>query len=585
MKKSIVYIASIIMAFGMTSCFKNFEDMQVNPNYPTDVNPGNLFANATYSRIGGIYGVQAEDFNMTGAGLWGQQFAKIQYIDEDWFEYRSNVIDGYWKYLYSGSAANGSGSLYELELALKKTRDLIIALKAEENQDDAAIANAEAMEGAMLVMRTYFFSVATDVWGDIPYSDALKTTALGYERTITQPKYDAQKDIYTDFFKQLENANELLSHGGNVDSQADMIYAGDAGKWRRFANSLAARLYIHISKVDASTAQAGLQKIFGNSGTYPVFNSIDDDAMLRYAGSQPYEHPFFQNYVRDNRDDHAMSYTMVELLKERKDTRMYIFATPTPASIAKYDSTGSYADIEYTGIENGVPKSENFNLADISRIGVLYRATANGVSHVMSYSELEFIRAEAAEILKVGTAGDAKTAYENGILASFARQYSLTNEYGLKTATFVQQNQKVTLSIDTVFENHIVNNIEVQDTIVVNMDNMMKHYERTLEEPNVVWNAANAAQLIAEQKFISIFTNGPEAFTEVRRTNYPQLTFVRGGTQYKGLGLPLRFPYAISEQTTNGANWSQAATGITNTMYGKTVWWNTQVFNNYRTLK
>ena len=59
MKKSIIYIASIIATLSMTSCFKNFEEMQVNPNYPTDVNPGNLFANATFSRIGGIYGVQS----------------------------------------------------------------------------------------------------------------------------------------------------------------------------------------------------------------------------------------------------------------------------------------------------------------------------------------------------------------------------------------------------------------------------------------------------------------------------------------------------------------------------------------------
>lgn len=576
MKKSIVYIASIILAFGMTSCFKNFEDMQVNPNYPTEVDPGSLFANATFSRIGGIYGVQAEDFNMTGSGLWAQQFAKIQYIDEDWYEYRSNVIDGYWKYMYSGSSSNGSGSLYELELALMKTKELKEALIAE-GTDQKAIADAEAMEGAMLVMRSYLFSVMTDVWGDIPYSEALKTVALGYESTITQPKYDAQKDIYDALFKRLEEANELLSHGGNVATQADMIYGGDTKKWQRFANSLRARLYIHISKVDAGSAKTGLELIFGNPGKYPVFESIEDDAMLTYAGTQPYEHPFFANYVRDARDDHAMSYTMVNMMKKRKDARMYIFATPTPASIVLFDSTANTADISYYGIENGIPKSENFKLADISRIGVMYRVTPNGVSHVMSYSELEFIRAEAAAILGVGVAGDAKAAYERGIHASFERQYKLADQYGIKTATFADQTGAVTFSESVVTEEDGTN-------IEISLSNLENHYSRTLGTSEVAWDASKAAQLIAEQKFISIFTNGPEAFTEVRRTNYPQLTFVRGGTQYKGLGLPLRFPYAISEQTTNGANWSQAAQGITNTMYGKMVWWNTQIFNNYITL-
>lgn len=562
------------MAFGTTSCFKNFEDMQVNPNYPTDVDPGSLFANATFSRIGGIYGVQAEDFNMTGAGLWAQQYAKIQYIDEDWYEYRSNVVDGYWKYMFSGSSSNGSGSLYELELALKKTQDLKEALQGEVNPDVKAIADAEAMEGAMLVMRSYLFSVMTDVWGDIPYSEALKTVALGYESTITQPKYDAQKEIYEDLFKRLSEANELLSHGGNVTPQADMIYGGDAKKWQKFANSLAARLYIHISKVDAATAKSGLEFIFSNPSKYPVFTSIEDDAMLRYAGTQPYEHPFFENYVRDARDDHAMSYTMVNMMKARKDARMYIFATPTPASITLFDSTGNTSDISYYGIENGVPKSESFQLADISRIGVMYRVTPNGVSHVMSYSELEFIKAEAAAILGVGAAGDAKMAYEKGIHASFERQYSLADQYGIKTATFADQTGAVTFSESVVTE-------EDGTAIEISLANMESHYSRTLATADVAWDASKAAQLIAEQKFISIFTNGPEAFTEVRRTNFPQLTFVRGGTQYKGLGLPLRFPYAISEQTTNGANWSQAAQGITNTMYGKNVWWNTKTFDNY----
>ncbi|MBB3698772.1 SusD/RagB family nutrient-binding outer membrane lipoprotein [Flammeovirga yaeyamensis] len=575
MKKSIIYIASIIFTLSMSSCFKDFDEMQTNPNYPTDVNPGNLFANATFSRIGGIYGFQAEDFNLTASGLWSQHFAKIQYIDEDWYEYRSNAIDGYWKYAMSGSSANGSASMYDLELALHKVRETKNALLESPAGNEKQIANYEAMEGAILVMRTYFFSIMTDVWGDVPYSEAFKTVALGYERTITQPKYDAQKDIYTDFFKQLELANDLLSNGGVVEPQSDMIYGGDASKWRKLANSLSARLYIHISKIDQAIAQEGLTRIFSDPGTYPVFSSIEDDAMLTYAGTQPYEHPFFENYVRDGRDDFSSSKTMIDMLKERKDTRMYIFATPTPNSIALFDSTKNYEDIEYTGQENGVPKGEAFAIADRSRIGVLYRSTPNGVSHVMSYSELEFIKAEAAAVLGVGAAGTPQTAYENGIKASFERQYKLADQYGIKTASFGDIKGQITFAEDTVIE---ADGYEV----VISMSNLSDHIDRTLAQASVAWDMSKAEQLIAEQKFISIYTNGPESFVEVRRTNYPQLTFVRGGTQYKGLGLPYRFPYAISEQTTNAANWAAAAESITNTMYGKTVWWNHKAFDNYR---
>ncbi|WP_158021889.1 SusD/RagB family nutrient-binding outer membrane lipoprotein [Flammeovirga pacifica] len=578
MKKSIIYILSIIITLGTTSCFKNFDEMQTNPNFPTDVNPGNLFANATYSRIGGIYGFQAEDFNLTASGLWAQQYAKIQYIDEDWYEYRSNAIDAYWKYAMSGSSDNGSASMYDLELALHKVRETKKALSENPTGNEKQIANYEAMEGAILVMRSYFFSIMTDVWGDVPYSDAFKTVALGYERTITQPKYDHQKDIYSDLFDQLSLANELLSNGGSVESQSDLIYGGDASKWRRLANSLSARLYIHISKVDAATAQTGLTRIFSDVSKYPVFTSIEDDAMMTYAGTQPYEHPFFKNYVRDNRDDFSSSKTMIDMLKERKDTRMYIYATPTPASITVFDSTKNHADLQYTGQENGVPKGEEFAIADRSRLGVLYRSTPNGVSHIMSYAELEFIKAEAAVNLGVSAAGSPQVAYEKGIRASFERQYNLIEQYGVKTASFGDKNGSITFAEGKVEE-------EDGYVVEVSMANLEEHIQRTLSQMNVAWDISNAEQLIAEQKYISLFTNGPEAFVEVRRTNYPQLTFVRGGTQYKGLGLPNRFPYAISEQTTNASNWAVAAEGITNTMYGKTVWWNHKAFDNYRIIQ
>ncbi|NME67328.1 SusD/RagB family nutrient-binding outer membrane lipoprotein [Flammeovirga aprica] len=582
MKKSIVYIASLVLALSMTSCFKDFEEMQVNPNYPTNVNAGNLFANALFSNIGGIYGVQAEGFNMTASGLWAQNFAKIQYIDEDWYEYRSDAIDGYWKFMYSGSSSDTgekTGSLYELELALKKTQDLKEALLAADSKDAAAIANAQAMEGAMLAMRAYFFSVTTDVWGDIPYSEALQTVALGYDNTITQPKYDAQKDIYTDLFAQLETANELLSNGGSVEESADMIYRGSGQKWRKFTNSLAARLYIHISKVDPATAKAGLEKIFGDATTYPVFSSIADDAMLTYAGTQPYEHPFFENYVRDTRDDFAVSNTVVDLLQDRKDARLYIYATPTPSSIDAFntklaeDGVKDYTLLKYVGQENGVPKGTSFQISDRSRVGVLYRSTPNGVSHIMSYAELEFIKAEAIAVL--GIAGDAKTAYENGIKASFERQYTLANSYSVKTASYGASSGAIPFKEDIVEE---ADGYQV----TISMENMQEHIDRTLAEPNVAWDAGKAAQLIAEQKYIANFTNGPEQFTEVRRTNFPQLTKVKGGTVYAGKGLPYRFPYAASELTTNAGNLSEAANGITDTMYGKLVWWNTSAFNNYK---
>lgn len=526
--KNIIYILSfLLLNISLTSCFKKFEDMHDNPSFPDEATPESLFSNVIYSRIGERNGAHGEYFNLTGAGLWAQQFSKIQYIDEDWYQYRSNYIDNYWKNFYSGNSTTGLAGLYDLELALKSVRERKEFNSSQGNED--LVLNDEALEGAILVLRTYFFSVMTDVWGDIPYSESFQTKDFGFDQINTQPKYDLQRDIYTDFFERLEEANELLSKEGAIERGADLIYQGDVIKWRKFANSLAARLYLRISNVDASVARDGLSKLFNDPGEYPMFTSNEDDAELRYLAMQPYTHPFYRNHYLDGRDDFAISSTMVELLEETEDNRIHIFASPTPESI-------NNGEIEYIGQENGVPRSETNGLLNTrSRIGYIFRDQPQNRSIVMSYAELLMIKAEA--VLHHNVGGDVRSLVKEGIQASFAKNYREAQNSGAP----------IPVEID-----------EVQDAEIV--------FQK------IDWNKEGGEErIILEQKFVAIFTNGAEAYAELRRTGWPKITRVRGAQIYQQ-GLPNRFPYPFSEQTTNSANLAEASVGIEETIYGKKIW-------------
>lgn len=545
MKKYINYILSIMILASMTSCFKSFDEIRQNPNNPSQVDPEALFANALYANTGGAYGTQGQYYNLTGAGLWAQHFAKIQYLDEDWYEYRPGVMDEKWKMMYSGSSSSNLAGIYDLELALKAVRER--KLFYEERGEINEVKNAQALEGAIIASKVYFFSATTDVWGDIPYSEAFQTEELGYDQTNFQPVYDRQQDIYNDLFELLDYANELLAEGGSIDTGSDLIYRGNTSKWQKFTNSLAARLYTRINKVDGATSKQGLDKLFSNPAKYPMFFDNSDDAELIYAGSQPYMQPIYYNYHIDRRDDFAISKNTVDLLKETNDKRLYIFAQPTPTSMGE-DSEGP----EYVGQENGVPRAESPAINSISRIGNLYREQPAGKSFWMTYSELKFIEAEALLNNVAGVSGSVRGLVEEGIKASFKKQYDDVAAY---------QAPMIPVEGD-----EILGAADDADEVIANLN----------------WDKNGGEfRIIMEQKYLSIFTNGPEAFAELRRTGWPAIDEVRGASQYTE-GLPNRFPYPFSEQTSNASNWSKASEGIINTVYGKKVWFAENTEINYK---
>src|SRR5690606_5933223 len=86
------------------------------------------------------------------------------------------------------------------------------------------------------MFKVWMYQITTDIYGDIPYFDALQ----GAENFST--KYDRQEAIYTDLLKELTEANDQISLDAGSYGTADLIYNGDMDKWKKFCNSLKLRV-------------------------------------------------------------------------------------------------------------------------------------------------------------------------------------------------------------------------------------------------------------------------------------------------------------------------------------------------------
>jgi len=373
MKKIKILIS--ILVFGslfFIGCDKGFEELNTNPNEPTSVPSGLLLAdivrntgNYTYSTFfGGDMG-----------SCWAQHWAKVNYEDEERYKVRASVIEDFcWKGIYEDVIAD-----------------------ARSMEKIAAVEGNDINRGVAIVMQAYGYSLLTEMFGDVPFSEACR----GDEGIIT-PVYDSQQNVYTGIFAMLDEANTLLSSGnGTMNESTDLVFGGDPSKWQKFANSLKFRLLMRISKkVDVS---AQLQDIVSNRA---IFTSNSDDAGLQYLAAAPNANPIYESIVYGARYEYKINSVMVDMLANLNDPRLAVYAQP--------NSSG-----EYRGKPSGIDEvpNDDYNYDNVSPIGTKY-LDPEFPGYMMTYAELLFLMAEAAH--KGYISGDAATLYNAGIAASFA---------------------------------------------------------------------------------------------------------------------------------------------------------------------
>lgn len=471
MKRNILKNIGIAMAVFalMPGCTGNFDSMNEDPTGYTAGNPGYMmpYIQEQGARIGS-WEYQVGDNLHTN--LYAQYFANsASYFNSDSYTYNSDwVKDGFWNSYYVG--------------VLKQVR----ALKeiAEGNSAYGNICQAARIFMAQCTAQT------TDIFGDIPYKEA----GLGNSNAA----YDTQQSIYTDIFKELTEAvNYLNTHKADASmvpfkTNQDLIYDGNWDKWIKLGNSLRLRYALRLAYIDPTTAQREGEAALAAAGGMLASNT--DNAGVYISGKGANGWPLFQI---SGWGEYCMSKTMEDMLKTTSsvaDPRLTLWFGHTKASTA--------ASPEFKGIPNGLATTGLASYPDTERSYVWglqtmpnwntrddNNSTFNVAKRqkVMDYSEVCFLKSEAALRGWAG-AGNAETAYTDGIKASFAFERE-----GIDESLYSNAN----------------------DNTYITTGSVAWSSESTLE---------GHLKQILTQKWLALYPNGVEAWTEFRRTGYPALT-------------------------------------------------------------
>ena len=258
-------------------------------------------------------------------------------------------------------------------------------------------------EGIAKILMANALGVTTDLWGDIPYSQAFK----GAEELT--PAYDTQAQIYSTIQSLLISAKGDLgaSFSAFEPGNDDLIYSGNLSKWIQAANSLSARYWLHLSKVPGSNAYANA--INSLSG---AFTSNASNEMLYFGAAATNASPFFQFFIEGRPGDAGMGKFLIDQLNSTND--------PRAAQIAA-DAIATDTIITYVGSAPGAGNGS------ASNIGPFYGSASSPVAFI-TYPELKFIEAEAK--FQTSDPSGAATAYNEAVTASL-------DYFGVSNATFL----------------------------------------------------------------------------------------------------------------------------------------------------
>ncbi|MDR2383620.1 MAG: SusD/RagB family nutrient-binding outer membrane lipoprotein [Prevotellaceae bacterium] len=508
------YIFISFIALVPFSC-ENFEELNTDPNNPADMPSNMLFGGAQKKIMDYVYDLWFSGRqSLVYAQYWGQR----NYTEEDRYQIRESVNNNYFNVFYTIIA--------NLNKVIELNTD------PETAAVSSAYGNNNNQIAAAKILKVWLYSIITDTWGDVPYSEVGKLTEGVY-----YPKYDDQQTIYADLIKELTEASNMIDESEAAFIGGDKIYSGDASQWKKFANSLKMRLAVHTSKVSGSQWRAQIAEALAAG----VFESNDDVAAYHYGSAPEYSY-FYEGFFISARNDFAPTRSFIDILKGQRDTlnnkthpwegvadpRLPIYTTPR---------NGTYIGIPY-GIPTGNMLVAYRNLAPNLYASPPVVLNPDFPVPLMTYAEVQFIISEYN--------GFSADEYKKGVKASLEYWASLDGS-----------------SLDAQ---------EVDDYVEAVSANVN-------------------AESVSLQKYIDLYMNGMEAWTEIRRTGYPTQLLHPGeisvaaeeaGTKLlfeplsetKGL-IVARVKYPTNESTLNKSSFDEAVSKLedgTNNYYTPMFW-------------
>lgn len=424
-------------------------------------------------------------------------------------------LDVYYAGTWAGHTAAIASGDYEYRVGINNDQWKGMYITMTYAVDAMRLAEMEGntnLQAAALTLKAYAAQKTTDMWGKIPYSEAFKL-----EEGNLYPKYDTEQEVYTQILDELKKAADMFSDNGGALGAGDFLFNGDVDKWKKFCNSTRLRVAIRMSSADEAAAKAVLADVLNNQAKYPVITSNDDNAYLWWPGVAPDQELWYERMGADdgNKTDwYRTSNFLISNLVSLNDPRLPVYADKNKWG-------------KYNGYKFGPTQTSDTlnNGNNVSHIGDRFGNDPSGFSPFLNAAEVYFIKAEAYQRNLV-SGGDAKAAYEAGVTMS------------------LQENEIDASAINSY-----------------------------LAQSEVAWDGGTTTNLhkIYLQKWISLFKQSVEAWSEARRTDVPLMDVITKDYYDKHNRPPFRMAYADEEKSLN----TNFPTQVTETdiFWGTQVWW------------
>lgn len=501
------FIAIGAILFGVAACTSNFEDYNKNPYEPDadDMMADGYLVRALVLNMQDVMMPENENFSQYVDCLMPGGFSG--YIAD------SNLGTGWsGRFATYNPSENWSrvpfGDFYE-----KFYPDYFQLVN--QSKDELFLSLAELYRIAVMLR-------VTDTYGPIPY------TKVGVDNAIKSP-YDSQKDVYMRMFEDLDNIIEVLTKLSTqkFNAGADRIFSGNIASWAKFANSLKLRMAMRIVYADETLAKTKAEEAVNSQ--MGVMTASTDGAFRKVADHNPWER-FMPNW-----SDARISADLVCYMNGFNDPRRPIYYNKSTFAAT---SNGGYTDAEdYVGLRRGIRQGE-FN--SWSHGYSCMNVTTEDDILVFPASEATFLRAEGA-LRGWNMGGTAQALYEEGIRMSFAERNATGVDAYIANAT-----GKVTA---------------YKDPLARKSGQIYDYSASIVSDVTVAWNESfdfeTKLEQIITQKWIAIFPNCMEAWSEYRRTGYPKLmpmaANLSGGVVNDTEGIA-RLTYPTNEYRENGEN-------------------------------
>ena len=370
MKKITYLLLGLFSTMGIVSCEL---DDNVDPKNASEVPVETLFTTAEIAFVD-QYNNMNVNYNISR--MLAQYWSDVTYTDGSRYNFADrNIPDAFWQEFY---------------------RDVLMDLEEAKSKLDAAgftgdlLDQANNQKAIIEVLEVYTYSVLTETFGDVPYTEA----NLGAENFT--PKYDDAATIYTDLFLRLDAAIVALNEDNDSFGSAELLFDGDIADWKTFANSLKLRMAMRMADVPTFNSQTKVEEAI----VAGVYDANLEGAFFEYIGTDPYVNTIYDGFEIDGRKDYCPSETLIDKMVALNDPRLPVWFT---------QKDGAYIGIPF-GLKDGVAYNKYSHFTDH-----FFDPKLEAI--LSDYSEMEFFLAEGVE-RGWNIAGTAEEHYNNGITAS-----------------------------------------------------------------------------------------------------------------------------------------------------------------------